>query len=94
MNTFNIITTILAVLLLILFVRTFRKVSLKTLFQAAKNNTIIDVQRKKAEDEGKTPFYFERGAVVIYARTQARAIYDYRAMKRNQKVAAKNGTRK
>ena len=93
MNTFNIITSVLAVLLLILFYRTFRNVSLKSLFLNAKNRAKIDVQREKAVKNGESPFYFRRGTVVIYAKTQARAIYDYKEFTRNEK-SKKNAVRK
>lgn len=86
MNYYNIPFYVLSILFIVLFFRTFRKVSLKNLFKNAKNRAKIDVKRNEAVEEGKTPFYFERGAVVIYAKTQARAIYDYREMKRNQKA--------
>jgi hypothetical protein len=86
MNYYNIPFYVLSILFIVLFFRTFRKISLKKLYQNAKNRAKIDVKRNKAVEEGKIPFYFERGAVVIYAKTQARAIYDYREMKRNQKA--------
>jgi UPF0716 family protein affecting phage T7 exclusion len=90
MNTFYFITTILAALLIILFVRTFRKTSLKSLFQNAKNKAIIEKKRKEHEDKGETAFTFERGKVVIYARTKSRANHEYRTYKYNQKKAAKD----
>lgn len=89
MNFFNITTTVLSILLLILFYRTFRNVSLKNLFKNAKNRAIIDAKRTEAEKRGERPFYFERGKVVVYAKTSARAEYDYRAMKRTEKQQAR-----
>lgn len=86
MNYYNIPFYVLSILFIVLFFRTFRKISLKNLFKNAKNRAEIDVKRNEAVKDGKLPFYFERGAVVIYAKTQARAIYDYREMKRNQKA--------
>ncbi len=85
MNYFNITTTVLSILLIALFVRTFRNVSLKNLYKNTKNRAIIDAKRTEAEKRGERPFYFERGKVVVYAKTSARATYDYLAMKRTQK---------
>ena len=85
MNYYNITTTVLAFLFLALFIRTFWNNSLKKLYENVKNRTKIDVKRKEAVKKGETPFYFERGAVVIYARTEARANHDYRKFKQKQK---------
>ena len=85
MNYYNIPFYVLSILFIVLFFRTFRKVSLKNLFKNAKNRAKIDVKRNEAVKKGETPFYFERGAVVIYARTEARANHDYRKFKQKQK---------
>ena len=86
MNYYNIPFYVLSILFIVLFIRAFRKTSLKTVFKNAKNRAKIDVKRDEAVKNGKIAFPFERGAVVIYAKTQARAIYDYREFKREQKA--------
>lgn len=93
MNYYLIPIYILAALFVLLFFRTFTVKSLKALFQNAKIGAKIDKERERAVEEGKTPFYFRRGAVVIYAKTQARAIYEFKEMKRNEKLT-KRGSRK
>lgn len=86
----QITTTVLAFLLIVLFIRTFRKTSLKSLLQNAKNGAIIDQKRKKAVLNGEKEFTFERGKVVIYAKTEARAIYEYDEFKKKKKAALRN----
>jgi len=90
MNYFNITTAVLALLLIALFIRTFSNVSLKTLLENAKKRAIINVKRKEAEEKGEKEFYFERGRVVIYAKTESGAMYAYRKLKENEKHVSRN----
>lgn len=83
----NFAAYIFATLLLILFVRAFRKKSIKSIFQDSVSLAKIEQHRKKAVENGKKLFTFERGRVEIYAKTQARAIYDYQQLKKKQKDA-------
>lgn len=51
----------------------------------------VKIKQKTAEalKAGKRPFKFENGTVVIYAKTQSKAIYDYKQLKREEKVVRK-----
>lgn len=81
----HIATAVIALFFIVLFIRTFRKTSLKSLLQNAKNGAIINQKRKQAVTKGEKEFTFERGKVVIYARTKARAIYEYNEFKKKRK---------
>lgn len=45
---------------------------------------------KKQESEGKKPFSFECGNIVIYADNAQRALLDYKTLKQESKQAIKN----
>ncbi len=83
------ITSLVTVLFLILWYRTFKSLKfwkyIPALWRKSKTETKINEQHEKAIAEGKKPFHFENGAVVIYAKTQSRAIYDYNQIKLERK---------
>lgn len=93
LSTISIASYIINLIFIILFIRTFRKVTFPQLWQMAKQKvkTILRIKSEieKAEDEGKKPFYFRKGTIVIYAKTQARAIYDYNEIKKAEKIQEK-----
>lgn len=62
---------------------------LKGIWQNAKAKILIKAKTEEAIADGKRKFEFENGNVVIYARTQAKALYDYKNLKRETKVIQK-----
>lgn len=93
----NFITNVayfFAFVFLILLFRTFRKTPLSHLWQSAVNKVKSELRIKtevqKAEENGEKPFYFQNGTIVIYAKTQAGALYKYKEMKNKARSEKKN----
>lgn len=93
---YTIITTIsflLNAIFVILLFRALKNTSLFELWRSAKNNLkskiVLKSQIKKAEQNGEKPFYFANGTVVIYAKTQAGAVYKFKEMQKNEKRSNK-----
>lgn len=55
--------------------------TIKKLWQNAVAKVQIPKMIKKAESEGKRPFYFNNGKTIIYAKTPEQAKYDYRKLR-------------
>jgi len=89
LNALFIIAIIFSVLFLALLFRAFSFKQLKQLWLMSRLNVINRKKHqekvKKFEQEGLRKFSFSNGKIVVYAKTQARAIYDKNEIIRNQK---------
>lgn len=80
------ITSLFALLFFILWYRTFKSFKFWEYLPVLWRKSIkIKKHHEKAISDGKRPFYFENGTVVIYAKTQSRALYDYNQIKLSRK---------
>ena len=82
-----------AYILSILFIAFLAKNITLKMLKNAWHNAATSVQHKrlkaKSEKEGKKPFYYEGGNVVIYAHSKPKADYDYRMLKQDHKAVKK-----
>lgn len=57
----------------------------KQIWKNAKASVLLKKKLKEALAADKRPFSFERGNVIIYAKTQPKALYDYNQLKKETK---------
>lgn len=79
------ITSLFALLFFILWYRTFKSFKFWKYLPVLWRKSKIKHHHEKAILDGKRPFYFENRTVVIYAKTQSRALYDYNQIKLERK---------
>jgi dolichyl-phosphate-mannose--protein O-mannosyl transferase len=58
------------------------KIDVKTILQNTIDHHYIKEEAEKCEKNGLKPFPFENGAIVIYAKTQLRAMLKYKRLKK------------
>ncbi|WP_277016488.1 hypothetical protein [Flavobacterium lindanitolerans] len=89
LNALFITALILSTLFLLLFFRAFTWQQLKQLWLISRLNVITGKKNRekarKLEEQGLRKFTFSNGRIVVYAKTQARALYEKNEIVRNQK---------
>ncbi len=89
LNALFIIALFFATLFLLLLFRAFTWKQLKQLWIQSRLNVINGKKHRekarKLEEQGLRKFTFSNGRIVVYARTQARALYEKNEIVRTQK---------
>ncbi|SDX35889.1 hypothetical protein SAMN05444338_109132 [Flavobacterium degerlachei] len=58
---------------------------IKQIWKNSKASVLIKKKVKEATADGKRAFSFEKGNVIIYAKTHPKALYDYKQLKKESK---------
>ena len=94
LHLLNILSYIFSIAFIILLLRTYRPSVLKKWWEKSKQQILQKSAIKKAESEGLTAFYFERGKVVVMAKTQAGAKSKYETLRKEAQNARKQSNLK
>lgn len=84
-TTINIISSILAILFIILLIRTFSSGKFKGLWSKAKANQVVELNKQKSLEKGYREYPHECGRVMIYAKNSKDAQYQYNHFRKTQK---------
>lgn len=60
--------------------------TIKIWWHNAKTSVLIKKKTAEATADGKRPFFFENGNVIIYAKTHPKALYDYKQLKQESRI--------
>ncbi len=60
--------------------------TIKIWWHNAKTSVLIKKKTAEARADGKRPFPFENGNVIIYAKTHPKALYDYNQLKQESRI--------